>query len=131
LRRGVVAGRPPSDADHAGTAGVRDLGDCAADPAGDPEHRDGLVLLHLCGLDRTSPTDDEVNPDGGGFGEAEPFGFAGQRLDGNGHQLGVRSIHGEADITSGSPHLDADPLGRPIDDERIPATYQTQGRAVV
>ena len=41
----------------------------------------------------------------------------GQGLDGNGEQFGVGSIPAEADIAAGPPHLDADPLGRPVDDD--------------
>ena len=66
-RRGVVARRCPVDADDPGAAGAGDLSYRAADPAGHPEHRDGLVLVQLRCLDRAEPADDEVHPDGGGF----------------------------------------------------------------
>ena len=77
----VLAGRAAIHANHLGAEGMSDLRDRTAHSAGNPEDRDGFTGGQLRRLDRPIPTDHEVDPDGGGFIEAEPFGLADQCVD--------------------------------------------------
>ena len=86
---------------------MSDLCDRAAHSPGDTEDRDGFAGRQLRRFHRPVPADHEVDPDGGGFVEAEPFGFANQRLDRYRHQLGVRPVTGEPGVSAGAPHRSA------------------------
>jgi hypothetical protein len=86
---GFGAGRATVHPNHFGAESVGNLRHGSPDTAGDAEDSDGFTRRQPCGLHRPVPRHDEVDADRGGFVEAEPFGFADQRLHRNRHQLCV------------------------------------------
>jgi hypothetical protein len=115
---GSTVGRgDPVHPDHLAAQGVGDLRDGAAHPAADAEHRDGLSLAQVGGLDHPEPSGDEVDPYGRGLLEAQVLGLVGQGRRRDGEHLRVRAVVAEPDISSGSPDLGAGPVTRPANDD--------------